>query len=444
MIALLKEWAIEVGSNVVVDASGMGQMLGTGPEVPLAAKYDPHPITDRFRLLTAYAMARSVSSISAGANNRFAQNLIETSPRSWAETDIKQLMTSGRVEREEAKGDKPGPVSLGAAVSAAAEKPPTPPSDKPDAPQAAGDADRGDRRLGFRLERMARDPGQSRSVHEFGELARAAGEHDFDPAARSGRPPHHRHRRAGAEHLLADRVHHSRADPAGRHPDLVGEAIDARRHVLWRCSFSFWFRSRTSRRRNIAIRRRRLTTKKLEKVFSVESDKIEEVTIKSESGERTTLRKAGADWQVVAPADGAPAAADASEVSGITSNLSTLEQQRVIDENAQDLKEFGLAEPRIEVTFKAGGEPQTLQIGAKTPTGSDVYAKIAGKPKVFLIPSYLESTFNRKTFDLRDKSALKIDAQKVDSLEIVSAGQTDQVRQGERHVAARRTGRAAN
>ena len=127
---------------------------------------------------------------------------------------------------------------------------------------------------------------------------------------------------------------------------------------------------------------------------------------------------------MVAPADGAPAAADASEVSGITSNLSTLEQQRVIDENAQDLKEFGLAEPRIEVTFKAGGEPQTLQIGAKTPTGSDVYAKIAGKPKVFLIPSYLESTFNRKTFDLRDKSALKIDAQKVDSLEIVSAGQT--------------------
>ena len=110
-------------------------------------------------------------------------------------------------------------------------------------------------------------------------------------------------------------------------------------------------------------------TKKLEKVFSVESDKIEEVAIKSESGERTTLRKAGADWQVVAPADGAPAAADASEVSGITSNLSTLEQQRVIDENAQDLKEFGLAEPRIEVTFKAGGEPQTLQIGAKTPTG---------------------------------------------------------------------------
>ncbi|MBA2257690.1 MAG: DUF4340 domain-containing protein [Acidobacteria bacterium] len=164
--------------------------------------------------------------------------------------------------------------------------------------------------------------------------------------------------------------------------------------------------------------------KKLEKVFTVESDKIDEVTIKSDSGDRTTLKKAGSDWQVVVPADGGPAPADASEVSGITSNLSTLEQQRVIDDNAQDLKEFGLAEPRIEVTFKAGGQPQTLHIGAKTPTGSDVYAKIAGQNKVFLIPSYLESTFNRKTFDLRDKSALKIDAQKVDSLEVVSGPQT--------------------
>lgn len=133
-IAFLKDWAIDVGNNIVVDASGMGRMLGTGPEVPLAAKYDPHPITDRFNLLTAYSMARSISSIAAGANNRFAQNLIETSPSSWAETDIKQLMTSGTVKREDDKGDKAGPVSLGAAVSVAAEKPPAP-SDKPDAPK---------------------------------------------------------------------------------------------------------------------------------------------------------------------------------------------------------------------------------------------------------------------------------------------------------------------
>ncbi len=134
LIALVKEWGIEPGTNVVVDASGVGQVLGTGPEVPIAAKYNPHPITDRFSLLTAYSLARSVTANPAGANNRFAQNLVETSASSWAETDIKELTASGRVQRETEKGDLAGPVSLAAAASAAVDG--APGSAKPDAPKA--------------------------------------------------------------------------------------------------------------------------------------------------------------------------------------------------------------------------------------------------------------------------------------------------------------------
>ena len=90
-------------------------------------------------------------------------------------------------------------------------------------------------------------------------------------------------------------------------------------------------------------------------------------------------------------------------------NLASLEQQRVIDENPSDVTEFGLAEPRVEVTFKSGGQEQKLFIGSKTPTGGDVYARTAASPKVFLIASYLDSTFNRSTFDLRDKTALEFE-----------------------------------
>ena len=158
---------------------------------------------------------------------------------------------------------------------------------------------------------------------------------------------------------------------------------------------------------------------KRDKVFAVEADKIDEITVKAESGDRTTLKKNGSDWQIVAPADKA-AAADATEASGISTNLSTLEQQRVIGENAPNLADFALDKPRIEVSFKSGGQEQTLQIGSKTPTGNDLYAKLAGQPKVFLIASYLESTFNRSTFDLRDKTAIKVDTQQVDSLEVTT------------------------
>lgn len=155
-----------------------------------------------------------------------------------------------------------------------------------------------------------------------------------------------------------------------------------------------------------------------EKVFAVEADTIGEVTIKAASGDRTTLKKTGDDWQIVAPIQALP---DSAEISGVTSNLSTLELQRVIEENATDLKQYGLAEPRIEVSFTAGGTEQTLQIGDKTPVGSDLYAKLRDQNKVFLIASYLESSFDKGTFDLRDKAALKVDRDKVDTLEIVTA-----------------------
>jgi gliding motility-associatede transport system auxiliary component len=131
--ALLKDWGIEIGKNVVVDVSGMGQLFGTGAEVPVAAKYDPHPITEGFRLITAYPLARSVTGITGNPSGRFPQTLVETSASSWAETDIKRLTTSGQVAREVDKGDKEGPVSLAAAVSAPVESTTPPPAPaKPD------------------------------------------------------------------------------------------------------------------------------------------------------------------------------------------------------------------------------------------------------------------------------------------------------------------------
>lgn len=157
---------------------------------------------------------------------------------------------------------------------------------------------------------------------------------------------------------------------------------------------------------------------KRDKVFSVEADAIDEVTIRSESGDTTTAKKSGTEWKIVSPSE---TAADATEISGITTNLSTVEQQRLIEENPSNLADFGLATPRVEVAFKAGGQEHRLLIGNKTPTGSDLYAKTAAQPRVFLIAAFLDSTFNRSTFDLRDKTALAFDQAAADTLEVVTA-----------------------
>ena len=160
---------------------------------------------------------------------------------------------------------------------------------------------------------------------------------------------------------------------------------------------------------------------KREKVFTVEADKIEEISLKSESGDRTRLQKSGNDWTIVAPAGPPP---DANEISSVASGIASLEMDRVIDENPPDLKEYGLAQPRIEVTFKAGGKEQTLLIGQKTPPATDLYAKRAGETKVFLIPGHLEATFNKTTFDLRDKAVVKVDREKLDALEFTAGDKT--------------------
>lgn len=183
------------------------------------------------------------------------------------------------------------------------------------------------------------------------------------------------------------------------------------------------------------------TGEKRDKVFAVEADKIEEIRVTSEAGETTTLRKNGAEWQIVQPATAKP---DEAEVSGLATNLSSLEIQRVVDENAADLKEYGLAEPRIEVAFKSAGQERRLQIGSKTPPGTDLYAKVADEKRVFLISSYLESTFNRSTFDLRDKSVLNVDREKVDAIEVASGPRTTRIEKkgGEWHLTSPVSARA--
>lgn len=116
---LAKEWNIALGTDVVVDASGMGQMLGTDASVPVAASYPAHPITERFRMMTAFPLARSVSpTTTEPTGGKTVRRVVETSQRSWAEADVKGMRETGKVSMDVAAGDKPGPVPIAAAAVA--------------------------------------------------------------------------------------------------------------------------------------------------------------------------------------------------------------------------------------------------------------------------------------------------------------------------------------
>ena len=134
--ALLKEWGISLGHDLVIDISGMGQLLGTDATVPVVATYPSHPVTDNFDLLTAFPLAQSVKGV-AGVELGTAstQNVINTSERSWSESDVKSLATGGKVSLDEKAGDQRGPITIGLSLS----------MDAPDAAPSAANAASGDK-----------------------------------------------------------------------------------------------------------------------------------------------------------------------------------------------------------------------------------------------------------------------------------------------------------
>jgi len=155
------------------------------------------------------------------------------------------------------------------------------------------------------------------------------------------------------------------------------------------------------------------------KVFTVKADAIDGMTVKSASGDKTTLKKVGGAWQITGPVS---VPADEAEVSGIVTSLASVDIERTVDESPGDLKQYGLADPRVDITFTAAGtvRPQQLLIGDKTATSGDLYARLPNQNKVFLIAGSFDASFNRGTFDLRQKAVLTFDRDKVDRLTVQS------------------------
>lgn len=167
-----------------------------------------------------------------------------------------------------------------------------------------------------------------------------------------------------------------------------------------------------------------------EKVFTIAPGSIEEVEIAASGSEPVRVVKKDTTWSLAAPV---AAEADTTEVSTLVSSLESLDRGKIIEETPASGAPFGLEPPRIKLSFKTAGDAtaKVLLIGNKTPTGGDLYARLEGSPRVFLIGGYLDNTFNRKPFDLREKTVLKFTRNDVNAVTLT---------QGTTRVALAKTG----
>ncbi len=108
LVEFLKQYKIQVDNDLIVDFSGVGQLFGMGPAVPLVAKYENHPMFREFNVMTFFPEACSVRPLEEGGDDAVTvQTLFKSAPRSWGEMDF----ASGKVKYDEGR-DLQGPLSM--------------------------------------------------------------------------------------------------------------------------------------------------------------------------------------------------------------------------------------------------------------------------------------------------------------------------------------------
>ena len=157
-------------------------------------------------------------------------------------------------------------------------------------------------------------------------------------------------------------------------------------------------------------------------ILKLDEGAITKLELKSKDSEPIVLTKNGSgNWQIAEPKS---LNADQSVVSSAISTLSSLNSERLIEEKASDLKQYGLDQPTFEVEITAkDNKMQRLLLGDETPAGSATYAMLAGDPRVFTVASYNKSSFDKSLNDLRDKRLLTVHADQVSRLELIRKNQ---------------------
>jgi hypothetical protein len=156
------------------------------------------------------------------------------------------------------------------------------------------------------------------------------------------------------------------------------------------------------------------------KLMSIPDDQFQEVRVKKLTGEVIDLRRENGRWQMVQPQ---PLRADQDSVSSIVSNLASLNADKLIDEQATDLKPYGLNDPTLDITVtKKDGKTERVLVGDDTPTGSGAYAKLPNDARIFTIGSFVKSSLDKTPEDLRDKKLLSFDSDKLTRVELQAKG----------------------
>jgi hypothetical protein len=160
------------------------------------------------------------------------------------------------------------------------------------------------------------------------------------------------------------------------------------------------------------------------KILALTEPDIRQIEIKKRDGDDTIVRKDDSGkWSILAPK---PMPADQAAVAGLTSAVTNLTAERIVDDHPTDLPSYGLQPAMIEVDFTMkDGRINTLLLGEETPTKNGVYAMAGGDSRLFTLSTFNKGNFDKASKDLRDKRLMTFDQDKISRVELTAKkGQT--------------------
>ena len=156
------------------------------------------------------------------------------------------------------------------------------------------------------------------------------------------------------------------------------------------------------------------------KLLTIPDDQFQEIRIKKLTGEVQDLKRVDGKWRILEPT---PLPADQDAVTSMVTSLGALTADKTIEENATDLKAYGLDTPTLEITVtKKDGKTAGVLIGDATPTSSGAYAKLPESARVYTVATFVKSGLDKTVNDLRDKRLLTFDTDKLTRVVLQAKG----------------------
>jgi hypothetical protein len=150
-------------------------------------------------------------------------------------------------------------------------------------------------------------------------------------------------------------------------------------------------------------------------LFSIQSKDIDQIkVIRKDEGESILIRE-GSEWSITKPVQ---AKADKTEVEELLSQIERMRRERVAAENANDLSQFGLKEPRLKLMFRKASTWSEIDFGDTNPLNNEVYARPADGKSVFLIAEGAFKLVDKPLFNLRDRRIFTVQSDQVDGVDI--------------------------